>query len=89
MHSMLHLGVRQQKPKGLLLKLPEIDVHKPGYRSVVVDAAMTVDTRLLICAKVGFSTCNRSTAILSSAVLSRTTTASAFCVRRFRVSSEL
>lgn len=37
----------------------------PGYRSVVVEAAITVDTRLLIWAKVGFSTCSRSTAILS------------------------
>jgi hypothetical protein len=56
---------------------------------VVVEAAITVDTRLLIWLKVGFSTCSRSTAIRSRAVLSSTTTASAFCVRRLRVSREL
>ena len=47
---------------------------------------MTVETRLLVCAKEGFSRCRRSTAMRLSAVLSRTTTASAFSVSRFSVS---
>ena len=56
---------------------------------MAVEAAMTVETRLLVCEKEGFSRCRRSTAILFSAVLSRTTTASAFSVRRLSVSMEL
>ncbi len=50
---------------------------------------MTVETRELVSLKEGLLMCSRSTAILFSAVLSRTTTASAFSVSRLSVSSEL
>lgn len=60
---------------------------KDGYRSVVVDTVMMVDTSSLICVKVGFWMCKRSDAILLSAVLSRTTTQSAHCVNRFNVNA--
>ena len=61
----------------------------PGKRSVFVDAAITVETSELICSTLGLSMCIRSVAMRLSAVLSNTTTASAFSVRRFSVSSEL
>ena len=61
----------------------------PGYRSVVVDAAITVDTSALVCANVGFSMRSRSTAMRFNAVLSSTTTQSALRVSLFRVNSEL
>lgn len=57
----------------------------PGYRRVVVEAAMTVETSEFVWAKVGFSRFRRSTAIRLSAVLSSTTTASALRVSRLRV----
>mmetsp|Transcript_9266 Transcript_9266/g.32186 ORF Transcript_9266/g.32186 Transcript_9266/m.32186 type:complete len:217 (+) Transcript_9266:251-901(+) len=58
----------------------------PGYRRVVVLAAITVDTRELVCAKLGFSMLSLSTAMRFSAVLSSTTTLSQLSARRFRVS---
>mmetsp|Transcript_4594 Transcript_4594/g.13024 ORF Transcript_4594/g.13024 Transcript_4594/m.13024 type:complete len:279 (+) Transcript_4594:484-1320(+) len=61
----------------------------PGYRSVAVDAAMTVATSVFVCAMDGLSMCNLSAAIRFKAVLSRTTTASALRVSRFIVSTEL
>lgn len=61
----------------------------PGYLSVAVDAAMTLETSELVCTNDGVEMCRHSTAILLSAVLSSTTTASAFSVRRLSVSSEL
>lgn len=47
---------------------------------------MTVETRELVWLKEGFSRCRRSTAMRLSAVLSRTTTASAFSASRLSVS---
>jgi hypothetical protein len=61
----------------------------PGYLRVVVEAAMTVDTREFVCAKVGFSMWSLSVTIRWSAVLSSTTTASALSVKRLRVRMEL
>jgi len=52
----------------------------PGYLSVVVEAAMTVDTIELIYSNVGCNNFSLSTAILLSALLSNTTTESAFKV---------
>lgn len=57
----------------------------PGYRSVVVDAAITVDTSEFSCDTDGDAMRRRSAAIALSAVLSSTTTASALTVRRFMV----
>lgn len=54
----------------------------PALTRVVVEAAMTVDTRELTCAKEGFSMCRRSTAMRLRAVLSSTATASALRARR-------
>ncbi len=56
---------------------------------MVVLAAMTVDTSELTCSNVGLSRCSRSTAMRFSAVLSSTTTLSAFSVSRFSASSAL
>ena len=56
---------------------------------MVVDAAITVDTSELSWPTVGEGRRNRSAAIAFSAVLSRTTTASALRHKRFRVSTEL
>ncbi len=50
----------------------------PGYRSVVVEAAITIATRELVYETVGMGILSLSTAILFRAVLSSTTTASAF-----------
>ena len=50
---------------------------------------MTVDTKELVSLKDGLATCSRSTAMRFSAVLSRTTTASALRVSLLSVSSEL
>jgi hypothetical protein len=61
----------------------------PGYLSVVVDAAITIATREFVCETVGIGILSLSTAILLSAVLSNTTTASAFYAKRRRVSNEL
>lgn len=61
----------------------------PGYRRVVVLADITVETSEFVWEKVGFERWRRSTAILFNAVLSRTTTQSAFCVKRLRVNREL
>ena len=61
----------------------------PGYRNVVVLAAITADTSAFVCANVGFWMCSRSTAMRFSAVLSNTTTQSALRVNRFSVSNEL
>jgi hypothetical protein len=55
----------------------------PGYRSVVVLAAITVETSEFSWFTVGFASFRRSTAMRLSAVLSRTTTASAWRVRRW------
>ena len=52
----------------------------PGYLSVVVEAAITVETIELICEKVGCKIFSLSTAILVKALLSRTTTQSALSV---------
>lgn len=61
----------------------------PGYLRVAVEAAMTVDTSMLVWLKVGLAMRRRSTAMRLRAVLSSTTTASALRVRRLRVSREL
>tara|TARA_B110000008_G_scaffold248960_1_gene261368 strand:+ start:190 stop:561 length:372 start_codon:yes stop_codon:yes gene_type:complete len=61
----------------------------PGYLRVVVLAAITVLTNEFNWPTEGFGIRSRSTAIWLSAVLSRTTTASAFNVRRFNVKREL
>jgi len=50
---------------------------------------MTVETRLLVWLKDGLGMCRRSTAMRLSAVLSSTTTASAFSVSRLSVSTLL
>mmetsp|Transcript_10886 Transcript_10886/g.36328 ORF Transcript_10886/g.36328 Transcript_10886/m.36328 type:complete len:271 (+) Transcript_10886:498-1310(+) len=61
----------------------------PGYRSVVVEAAMTVETKELTWCTDGLAMRRRSTAMRFSAVLSSTTTQSALTARRFSVSIEL
>ena len=61
----------------------------PGYLSVVVDAAMTVLTNELTWCTLGFGILNLSTAILFNAVLSNTTTQSAFTANLLRVRIEL
>lgn len=64
-------------------------VFSCSYRSVEVDAAITVETKWLTSSNVGFATCILSTAILFNAVLSSTTTASAHCVNLLIVSKLL
>lgn len=61
----------------------------PGYLRVVVEADITVETREFNWLTVGFEILRRSTAIRFKAVLSSTTTASAFNVNLFKVSREL
>ena len=61
----------------------------PGYLRVVVDAAITVDTIELIYSNVGWRSFNQSTAILFKALLSKTTTESAFRVSLLRDSKQL
>ena len=61
----------------------------PGYLKVVVEAAMTVDTNEFTWCTLGFGIRNLSTAILFNAVLSRTTTQSAFTANLFNVKMEL
>ena len=61
----------------------------PGYLKVVVEAAMTVLTRELTWCTLGFGIRSRSTAILFNAVLSKTTTQSAFTANLLRVKIEL
>ena len=46
----------------------------PGYRSVAVDAAMTLETSEFVCTNEGVEMCRHSTAMRFSAVLSSTTT---------------
>lgn len=55
----------------------------------MVEADITVDTRLLTWDVLGLLILSLSTAILFRAVLSSTTTESEFWIRRFRVSTEL
>lgn len=59
------------------------------YLSVAVETDIIVETKVLICAKLGFDMCKRSVAILFKAVLSNTTTQSALCVNLFKVSKLL
>jgi len=61
----------------------------PGYLNVVVEAAMTVETNELTWCTDGFGILNLSTAILFNAVLSSTTTQSAFTANLFNVKIEL
>jgi len=69
----------------------------PGNLKVLVDALITVLTKLLIYATLGFAIFNLSQAILFKAVLSKTiyclflkfTTASAFNANLFNVNNEL
>lgn len=61
----------------------------PGYLRVVVDALIMVDTIEFVCANVGLSSFNLSVAILVSALLSITTTASAFRVSLFMLNKQL
>ena len=61
----------------------------PGYLNVVVEALITVETNEFIYITVGFYILSLSTAILFKAVLSNTTTASAFKVSLLRVNREL
>ena len=61
----------------------------PGYLRVVVDAAITVATREFVYDTVGMGIFNLSTAILLRAVLSSTTTASAFYANLFSVNKLL
>ena len=80
-----HLGVGTSdatKPTRSLLVYP-------GYLSVVVDAAMTVLTNELTWCTLGFGIRSRSTAMRFRAVLSNTTTQSAFTANRFSVKIEL
>ena len=60
-----------------------------GVRHLVGEALHSVFTRELSWLTVGFDNFNLSTAIRFNAVLSNTTTASAFNVNRFKVSNEL
>jgi len=69
-----HLGVGTSPAKMLTKSL----FIYPGYLRVVVDAAITVATNELVCETVGIGIFSLSTAILFKAVLSKTTTASAF-----------
>ena len=61
----------------------------PGYRRVVVEAAITVDTNEFMCASEGLLIINLSEAILFSAELSSTTTASALRISLLMVRIEL
>ena len=61
----------------------------PGYRSVVVEAAITVDTRELSCVTEGCAILSRSSQILFMAVLSSTTVQSQNSMRRLSVSTLL
>lgn len=69
-----HLGVGTNPAKILTKSL----FIYPGYLSVVVEAAITIATRELVYDTVGIGILSLSTAILLRAVLSKTTTASAF-----------
>lgn len=69
-----HLGVGTNPAKILTKSL----FIYPGYLRVVVDAAITVATNEFVYETVGIGIFNLSTAILFKAVLSKTTTASAF-----------
>lgn len=69
-----HLGVGTNPAKILTKSL----FIYPGYLKVVVDAAITVATNEFVYETVGIGIFNLSTAILFKAVLSKTTTASAF-----------
>lgn len=60
-----------------------------GYRRVAVEADIMVDTKELIWVNEGVSMWRRSVAIRFNAVLSSTTTQSAFKVNLFKVSKEL
>lgn len=62
---------------------------QPGYLRVVVDAAITVETIELIYSNVGCKSFNQSTAILFRALLSSTTTESAFKVSHFKLNKQL
>lgn len=61
----------------------------PGYLRVVVEAAITVETIELIYSNVGCNSFSLSTAILFKALLSSTTTESAFNVSLFKESKQL
>jgi hypothetical protein len=61
----------------------------PGYRRVVVEAAITFATSELVYELVGMGILSRSTAIRFRAVLSRTTTASALQASLFSVNKLL
>lgn len=61
----------------------------PGYLRVVVEAAITVETIELIYSNVGCKSFSLSTAILFKALLSSTTTESAFNVSLFKESKQL
>lgn len=54
-----------------------------------METDIIVDTNELIWVNDGFSMCRRSVAIRFNAVLSKTTTQSALCARRFNVNNEL
>jgi len=61
----------------------------PGYLKVVVEALIMVETMELVYAKVGWASLSLSVAILVRALLSMTTTASAFNVNLFIVRRQL